>query len=91
MARIQSDPDPLAMPKAGLKAVVVGLVLGTAACVLAGCQDQEFRAGLRTKYPYAALWVDMIKGEEEVVVEVKEAGPFNEDLRRGMVVVERGE
>ena len=87
-ARIRQNPDPLATPKAGLKALLVGLGLGTAACVLAGCYDREFRARLATKYPYAALWVDMIKGEEEVVVEVKETSPFNEDLRRGMLVVE---
>ena len=90
--------EPLALPFAFMKALACGLALATVVSVIMGCYNSKFRAQLRTKFPYAALWVDLIKGEEEDVKEeqtkngVSQAddnSPFQTDLRAGMLEVKR--
>ena len=94
---VPSD-DPFAMPKALMKSVACGLGLATVVGVIMGCYDSKFRAKLRTTFPYAALWVDLIKGGEEDVEEEQKSGssktdedsPFQTDLRAGMLEVKKG-
>jgi len=88
--------DPLAMPFAFMKALACGLALATVVGVIMGCYNSKFRAQLRTKFPYAALWVDLIKGEEEVEEDQRsgssqadDSSPFQTDLRAGMLEVKR--
>ena len=89
--------EPLALPFAFMKALACGLALATVVSVIMGCYNSKFRAQLRTKFPYAALWVDLIKGEEEDIEEETKSGssqtddssPFQTDLRAGMLEVKR--
>jgi len=90
--------DPFAMPKALVKSVAFGLALATVVGVIMGCYNSKFRAKLRTTFPYAALWVDLIKGEEKDVEEEQKIGssqskddssPFQTDLRAGMLEVRK--
>jgi len=86
---------PFALPFAFIKAFACALALATVISVVIGCNDSKFRAKLRTTYPYAALWVDMIKGAEDVEEEQKnseatdEENPFETDLRAGMLEVKK--
>ena len=89
--------DPFAMPKALMKSVAYGLALATVVGVIMGCNNSKFRAKLRTTFPYAALWVDLIKGEEDVEEEQKigssqsedDSSPFQTALRAGMLEVKK--
>ena len=88
--------DPFAMPFAFMKGLACGLALATVVSVIMGCYNSKFRAQLRTKFPYAALWVDLIKGEEEVEEDQRSGSsqadaesPFQTDLRAGMLEVKR--
>ena len=93
--RLVPDSDPLALPVACLKAVACGLVLATVIGIATGCYNSKFRAELRTTFPYAALWVDFIMGEEKVEEERKNEsstindGPFDTELRAGMLEVKK--
>ena len=85
--------NPFAMPFAFIKAFACGLGLATVVSVILGCNNSKFRAKLQTTFPYAALWVDMIKGEEDIEKEQKsgesqaDESPFQTDLRAGMLEV----
>ena len=85
--------NPFAMPFAFIKAFACGLGLATVVSVILGCNNSKFRAKLQTTFPYAALWVDMIKGEEDIEEEQKsgesqaDESPFQTDLRAGMLEV----
>merc|ERR1719458_1110127 len=87
--------NPFAMPFAFIKAFACGLGLATVVSVVLGCNNSKFRAKLQTTFPYAALWVDMIKGEEDVEKEQKsgesqaDESPFQNDLRAGMLEVKK--
>ena len=91
------DSNPFALPFAFMKALACGLALSTVLGVMVGCNNSKFRAQLRTTFPYAALWVDLIKGEEVVEEEQKSASegnqadesPFKTDLRAGMLEVKK--
>ena len=81
------------MPFAFMKAFACGLAMATVVAVILGCNNSKFRAKLKTAYPYAALWVDMIKGVEEVEQNQNSQAaddvdsPFQTDLRAGMLEV----
>ena len=85
--------NPFAMPFAFIKAFACGLGLATVVSVILGCNNSKFRAKLQTTFPYAALWVDMIKGEEDIEKEQTsgesqaDESPFQTDLRAGMLEV----
>ena len=87
--------NPFAMPFAFIKAFACGLGLATVVSVILGCNNSKFRAKLQTTFPYAALWVDMIKGEEDVEKEQNreesrdDDSPFQTDLRAGMLEVKK--
>ena len=90
------EDKPFALPFAFMKALACGLALATVVSVIMGCNNSKFRAQLRTKFPYAALWVDLIKGEEEIEEEqtsgssqADDSSPFQNDLRAGMLEVKK--
>ena len=93
--RLVPDSDPFGLPVACLKAVACGLVLATVIGIATGCYNSKFRAELRTTFPYAALWVDFIKGEEKVEEQRKNESstindsPFDTELRAGMLEVKK--
>jgi hypothetical protein len=84
-----ASPDPWTPLKLGLKALAVGVGLGTLASILMGAWDPAYRRRLRTIYPYAALWLDVFMVPEVLEDEGGEiaseaASPFREHLRQGI-------
>ena len=84
--KVLSREDPFKLPKIAGQAFLIGLGAATILGIAYGAYDPGFRRKLRTTYPYATLWLDMLfvkeVQEDEVVLGQEFSGKEGQMYRK---------